>query len=302
VIGHLRFRVAEAVATHGLWSAGARVAVAVSGGADSVALLDLLVATTGLHGGRLRVVTVDHGLRPGSADDAAFVATLAASVGLGCDVLRLDLPEGAGEGRAREARYAALDGLDTDVVALGHHADDQVETAILGVLRGGGTRAFGGMPRRRGRYVRPLLDVPRDALRAWAAHRGLSWREDPTNATLHTLRNVVRLRWLPAVEAARAGAVAAIARGAGHAAEDDAFLDALSAREAVLRGAGLCAAWVASAPSPLVRRALLARDPEAASGRLDALVAAARRGEGRVAIDARRAWVVASGAVFISEI
>lgn len=299
-IGHLRFRVAEAVAAHALWHPGERVAVAVSGGLDSVALLDLLHATTGLHGGVLQVVTVDHGIRAEGEADATFVADLAASRGLACDVLRLGLGPAAGEGAARAARYRAFETVQADVVALAHHRDDQVETAVLAWIRGAGSRGLGGMPRRRGRYVRPLLDVPRATLAAWVAHRALPWREDATNATLHTVRNVVRHRWLPAVEAARPGAVRAMSRSCRHAAEDDAYLSALAGSAAVRRGDGLCAAWVASGPAPLVRRALLADDAEAPAGRLDAVVAAARRGEGRVVMDRDRAWVVADGMVFIS--
>src|SRR5690606_25781808 len=140
--------------------------------------------------------------------------------GLPCAVVRLGLGPGASEAVCRDARYAALDDVDADVVALAHHRDDQAETALLGLLRGGGTRAIGGMAWRRGRYVRPLLDVGRDEVRAWAASRGLAWRDDPTNARPDFLRNRVRHELIPLLEALRAGSVTALARGAGHAAED----------------------------------------------------------------------------------
>lgn len=280
----LRFAVVEAIRLHRLWTPGQRVAVAVSGGLDSVTLLDLLVATRRLHGGVLSVVTVDHGTRPGSAADARWVQELGRAWGL--PVFRADraLGEGASEAACRRARLAVLAAVDAEVVALGHHRDDHVETALIGLIRGGGTRALGGLAWRTGRRVRPLRDTPRDALRAWARARGLDWREDPTNDDPRFLRNRVRHRLLPVVEALRGGAVAGLARGAGWAADDDALLTRLSEEAAREHraGDGLCASWVAEGPEPLVRRALSARLPSAGAQHLDAVRQAAIRGSGRV--------------------
>lgn len=294
---NLRLYVAHGVVARRLWAPGQRVAVAVSGGLDSVVLLDLLVRTAGVHGGVLSVVTVDHGTRPDSGDDAAFVVDLAGSLGLACVRVDAALGAEASEADARSARLAAFDGLDVDRVALAHHRDDQAETVLLGLLRGGGTRAVAGMAWQRGRLVRPLLDVSRDQLRAYATDRRLTWREDPTNASPRFLRNRIRHELLPWIEAARPGAGAALARGAGHAAEDDALLEALSVAEERHHDGGLSAAWVADGPAPLVRRALLRRLPTLTSALIDAIVEAARRGQGAVRVSEDVEVRVARGSV-----
>lgn len=297
----LHQRVAARIRDHQLWRPGDRVAVAVSGGRDSMCLLDLLVASVGLHGGRLEVVTVDHGTRPDSAEDASFVAAAAAALGLGCTVARHGLGAGASEEACRDARLAVFAALEVDVVALGHHQRDQVETALLGWLRGGGTAAQGGMAWRQGRWVRPLLDTPPAALDDWAAARGVRWREDPTNATPRFARNRVRHEVLPLLEAVRPGAEAAMARGARHAAADDALLERLSQEEEVphRRPGGWSRAWVAGGEAPLVRRALRRRLGEVTSGLVDAIVAAARAGSGAVVVSPRVVVVVSGEQVLM---
>jgi tRNA(Ile)-lysidine synthase len=284
----LRFSVLEAIRAHRLWRPGETVAVAVSGGLDSVALLDLLRVTARAHGGRLSVVSVDHGTRPESADDAAFVASLAAQHGLSCSTFRFALGAGASEDAARRARLEAFAGVPADVIALGHHRDDLVETALLGWLRGSGTRGMGNMAWRSGRRVRPLLGVGRDALRAWAVARGLTWRDDATNADPRYLRNRLRHSVLPAITALDRGALEGLARGALHAAADDAWLEAASRDAEVTVGlpdasgfAPLSEEFVAEGPAPLVRRALLRRRPDATGHQLDATIAAARRERAR---------------------
>lgn len=218
--GRLRHHVGATVRDRALWAPGDRVAVAVSGGADSLALLDLLEVTRRWHGGALEVVTVDHGIREGSADDAAFVWELARSRGLPCTWVSLGLRGGASEAECRDARYRALAGLSVARVALAHHRDDLAETVLLHLLRGTGPRGFAGMAWRRDRYVRPLLDVPRADLRRWLAWRGLAWRDDPTNTDPGRLRNRLRHEVLPLLEDVRPGGVAAIARGALRTSEE----------------------------------------------------------------------------------
>jgi tRNA(Ile)-lysidine synthase len=205
----LRFAVLEAVREHALWGRGDRVAVAVSGGRDSIALLDLLLATQRAHGARLEVVTVDHRSRPGSGDDAAFVWGECRARGV--PVTRVDGPPGpATEAAWRELRYAAFERLRVDRVALAHHADDLAETVLLQLVRGV-PGACAPMAWRRGRYVRPLLGCGRDAIAAYAASRGLAWREDPTNADRRYLRARIRHEVLPLLEDLRPGAASAIA-------------------------------------------------------------------------------------------
>jgi tRNA(Ile)-lysidine synthase len=269
--------VARAVSAHRLWEAGARVAVAVSGGRDSVVLLDLLLASRGLHGGELSVVTVDHGTRSGSDEDAAFVEALAASCGLSCVRFDRSLGAQASEQACRDARYASFETLDVDVIALAHHARDQVETALLGWMRGSGTLGMAGMAHKRGRYVRPLLELQPSALAAWAETRGLAWREDPSNQSDRFARNRIRHEVLPLLEAIRPGAVRAMARGVAHAAEDARHLDALA-----VGAAPWPTSEVAWGPPAIVRRQLARGLPGARSTHLDAIVAAARRGRGIV--------------------
>jgi tRNA(Ile)-lysidine synthase len=292
--GRLRHTVLETITRRALWSPGEAVAVAVSGGRDSMVLLDLLVVTQPAHRAVLSVVTIDHGTRPDSAEDADFVAARAAELGLACARRTLALGRSASEATCRDARYAVFAGLDVDRVALGHHQRDQAETLLLAALRGGGTRALAGMPWSDGRHVRPLLDVDDAAIDAWAAGRGLGWREDPTNADLRFLRNHLR-QVMPALLALRPGAQAALARAAGHLADDEALLEAQS--QAADPGGDLRADWVLTTPAPLVRRALLRRWPAITAGQLDALLAACRAGTGGVQLSKNIALVVARGVV-----
>jgi tRNA(Ile)-lysidine synthetase-like protein len=232
-------RAARALAGAGVPAAGDGVAVAVSGGADSLALLHALRALAGPRGWRLAVVSVDHGLRPGSAGDAAFVADHAKALGLPVQVANLgpaDLEphrRAGPEGAARAARYAALwpaaDELGCHWLATGHTLDDQAETVLLQLLRGTGPDGLAGMAVRGGRLLRPLLGTRRAETRACCAAAGLEWREDPTNAGDEPLRNRVRQRLLPLLEELRPGAALALARTAALAADERAWLDPLVA-------------------------------------------------------------------------
>jgi tRNA(Ile)-lysidine synthase len=230
---------ARALAAAGAPAAGDGVAVAVSGGADSLALLHALRALSGPRGWRLAVLTVDHGLRPGSAADAAFVADHAKALALPSRVLTLALGDldrhrAAGpEGAARAARYAALwpaaDELGCSWLATGHTLDDQAETVLLQLLRGAGPDGLAGMTVRTGRLLRPLLGTRRAETRAACTAIGLPWREDPTNADDAPLRNRVRTQLLPLLENLRPGATKTLARTATLAADERDWLDPLVA-------------------------------------------------------------------------
>jgi tRNA(Ile)-lysidine synthetase-like protein len=178
--------------------------VAVSGGPDSVALLDLLVRTREHHRLDLVVVHADHGIHAESATVARQVERLAAEYGL--RVVTGELHLGAGyayptETAARTSRHgwlrqiAAREGAK--VVLLAHHADDQAETVLLREMKGSGVAGLRGMDLRRGLLVRPLLGVPRALLREYLAERGLSFWEDPANADLRHLRSWLRVEVLP---------------------------------------------------------------------------------------------------------
>lgn len=189
---------------------GSNLVLAVSGGSDSLSLLDLTAREAPSRRWRLRVVHIDHGWREGSAQDAAAVREEARRRGLASTGLRIRSTvwaRGGGESREAIARSLRRHGLrrvarrtGAEAILLGHTRDDQVETILLHLLRGTGLRGLVGMEVRRGLWVRPLLDVGREELKAYLGRRGLGWQEDPTNTDPAFLRNRVRHRLLPLIE------------------------------------------------------------------------------------------------------
>lgn len=217
------------------------ILVACSGGLDSVCLLHLVAQCLAGSGTRLEVAHVDHGLRDESADDARFCRELAAGFGLPFHHLRLE-PSAFGRGRGLQAEARrlrrrfleeTLEGRGLGAVALGHHADDQVETVLLRLLRGAGPRGLAGMREWAPPYLRPLLGVRRAALEDLARRQGWPHREDPSNETDRYARNRLRRAALPALRKVHGGADAAVLRLARLIREDDACLSEL-AREALI--------------------------------------------------------------------
>lgn len=200
---------------------GDAVAVALSGGLDSVVLLHLLRFPLRDLEIRLSAVHVDHAMRPGSAADAAWVRGLCRAWDVPLREERLAVAPRS-EAEARRARYDALHRLAPPhaAIATAHHMDDQAETVLLRIARGSGLRGLRAIAPRRGRVVRPLLPFPRRALESYAAATALAWRDDPTNRDDAYARNRIRHRLLPALEAGRPGAarrLAALAREARRA-------------------------------------------------------------------------------------
>ena len=183
----------------------ARALVAVSGGPDSVVLLHLLVATRERHGLELVVAHFDHGIHPASATVASAVRALAARYGLPYQEGRGALGAGAGETAARAARYAWLEAtrfqLGADLVITAHHADDQVETVLMRVLKGSGPAGLAGMADRRGVLVRPLLPFRRGAILRYLRAEGLAAWGDPANQDPRHLRSWLRGDVLPTLRA-----------------------------------------------------------------------------------------------------
>ena len=189
-----------------------RIGLAVSGGADSVALLALMAGLQASHGFDAVVLHVDHGLRPDSADDARFVESLAAKYGLPFHALRTRVRQRRGESiemaarRVRLAFFARMTArLGLDAIATGHHADDVAETFILRLARGAGPEGLAGLKPVSHvdgvTFIRPLLNVRDADLRRFLAERGLAWREDSTNADVSIPRNNVRHVILPFLRA-----------------------------------------------------------------------------------------------------
>jgi len=239
--------------------------VACSGGADSLAL----AAAAGFLGPgmglRVAGLTVDHQLQPGSAERAEGVAGQLRRIGLDpVEVITVQVGAGGGpEAAARAARYAALDAgadrLGAAAVLLGHTADDQAETVLLGLARGSGPRSLAGMAAVAGRYRRPLLDLTRSTTRAACAAGGLEIWDDPHNADPAYARARVRTLALPALEAALGpGVGAALARTARLLRADSEALDTLAVRAAATctRADGLDCAALAELPEAVRARVL----------------------------------------------
>ncbi|HMH49375.1 MAG TPA: tRNA lysidine(34) synthetase TilS [Candidatus Acidoferrum sp.] len=185
---------------------GETVLVAVSGGADSVALLHLLLTLSPEFALSLHVLHVDHGLRPDSDRDAAFVRQLAARLGVPAEVARVTVPpDGSLEAAARAERYAALDAharrVGADRIAVGHTVDDQAETVLMRMMAGAGVRGLAGIPAVRGRVIRPLIEARRTDLVTLLQAAGLSWIEDPSNRDPRFLRNRIRHELMPVLRA-----------------------------------------------------------------------------------------------------
>ncbi|MGH9867362.1 MAG: tRNA lysidine(34) synthetase TilS [Candidatus Polarisedimenticolia bacterium] len=220
----------DAVRRHALIVPGERVLAAVSGGADSVALLRLLHAHREALGLDLVVGHVNHAMRGATADvDEHFVKELASRLGLPC-VARRAHPAPRTEEEARRVRHLLLKLIARDAgcvrIALAHTMDDQAETMLMRVARGAGRRGLSGMARSGpGPLVRPLLGVRREDLRRYLAHLEQTFHEDETNQDQSRLRNKVRARLLPVMEEMNRAVVPALARAAELLAQEDRWLD-----------------------------------------------------------------------------
>jgi len=230
-------RARATIERRGLLKGGETVVVAVSGGPDSLALLYVLARLASDYRLALHVAHFDHRLREGSAADAAFVARVAARLGLAATVRAADSNEPmrgrSPEEVARERRYAFLDEVADATgaarIATGHTLDDQAETVLMRVVAGTGVRGLGGIPPVRDRIIRPLIDARREETEAFCRALRLKPRRDPTNADPAFLRNALRRELLPVImERFNARAVEALARLADLARDDDALLDELA--------------------------------------------------------------------------
>ncbi len=219
-----------------------RVAVALSGGLDSMVLLDAMVRESAARVIAVSAVHVDHGIAPDSRAWSAFCAAQCALRGVPFASYRLELREHRAnlEALARRERYARLNSVDADVVALAHHADDQAETVLLQLLRGAGPRGLAAMPRfqpaqlesRAPALLRPLLAVRRAMLDDYARAHALAWIDDPSNDDRHHRRNLIRHDIAPRLAAAFPGYPETLRRAAENQSEASDLLDILAQHDA----------------------------------------------------------------------
>ena len=226
--------------------------VALSGGLDSSALLYALASLSREHQlPPLRAIHVHHGLQPAADSWPAHCERLCRSLGVPLHIARVQVaPGGSVEQAAREARYAALGRAlgAGDVLITGQHRDDQAETLLLRLLRGAGVRGAAAMPVQRplgaGLLVRPLLDISREAMLAYARGVGLDWVEDPSNADARYSRNYLRQQIMGPLQARWPAACANLARSAAHFAEAVTLLDELALEDLATAQAGAPLPWL----------------------------------------------------------
>lgn len=265
--------VLESVREGGLLRPGAPTVAMLSGGRDSVCLLD--VAARLLGPGAVTALHVNYGLRDGAAEDEAHCASLCERLGVELAVERPRRPAGPGnlQAWAREARYAAAARLaerrDASI-ATGHTADDQVETILYRLASSPGRRALLGMRPRDGRLVRPLLGVTREQTTAYCAERGLPWRDDPTNLEPAFARNRVRHGLAAALAEVHPAAARNVLRTAELLRDEAAVLDELVDAEiggSAEDGRGTIELRRLAELPPALRRLVVQRLADRAAGR-----------------------------------
>ncbi len=276
-------QIRRTIQRHELCPPGSRLLVALSGGSDSVALVFLL-RELAEHGGFCvaGLAHLNHTLRPSAGRDEAFCRELADRLNLRILVETADV-KGYARGRnlsvedaARKIRYDCMDrvadALGADRIAVGHTQDDQAETFLLKLMRGAGLTGLAGIYPRRGRVIRPLLDVSRAELRGYLTARGERWIEDETNEDIGNPRNRIRHSVLPELDRAAGGPTRpAIARAAGLVRDDGQWLDERANERyhalAVERPDGVELDGLATAAEPpAIRRRVLLRALRSVAG------------------------------------
>lgn len=251
--------------------AGGQLCIAFSGGLDSSVLLHALAQALADHPRyTLRAVYIDHQLQADSARWGRHCAAIAARLGVPCVIERVSVTAPGAktadglQAAARRARYQALREMLSPGEALltAHHADDQLETVLLALMRGAGLGGLSAMPPCRrfgpGWHIRPMLDLERGQIEAWARAQALEWIEDPSNRAAHFERNYLRHWVVPALRRQWPAAARTAARSAAHVAEAAALVDELAMTDLATAADGRCLRVAALAGlSPARRRNLL---------------------------------------------
>jgi tRNA(Ile)-lysidine synthase len=224
--------VREAVRAEGLLGDGRVVVSMLSGGRDSVCLLDVAIALCG--GAAVRALHVNYGLRAAAGEDERYCAALCEQLGVALEIVHASRAGGPGEGNlqawARDVRYEAARALaarEDALIATGHTASDQIETILYRLAASPGRRALLGMGAAEGGLVRPLLGLTREQTAAYCEARGLRWCEDESNADERFARVRVRERLVPALRAVHPAAEANVLRTARLLREETQLIDAL---------------------------------------------------------------------------
>jgi tRNA(Ile)-lysidine synthase len=320
----------ERVRTGGLLSQGSTVVAMLSGGRDSVCLLDVAVALCGA--GRVWALHVNYGLRPEAGGDEAYCRELCGRLGVEIEVVRARRAEDATgnlHAWARDLRYRAAFDLaerwegpvgdapkqgvprarEVVLVATGHTATDQVETILYRLAASPGRRALLGMAAREGRLVRPLLGLTRSSTAAYCGERKLAWREDESNDSPAYARARVRHGLVPALEAVHPAASANVRRTAELLREETGLLDGLV--DAELAGAASIAIERLRELPPALQRLVVIRLAEDAAGTFvpqagerveEILVLAARGGRGELHIGGLVSAAIERGQVRMARI
>lgn len=262
----------EAVRATGLLASAGPTVAMLSGGRDSVCLLDLLVRAEG--SAVVTALHVNYGLRDDSDADERHCAQLCTRLDVRLEIERPRRPEGPGnlQAWARDTRYAAAARLalaDGARIATGHTADDQVETILYRLASSPSRRALLGMRQRDGKLIRPLLGFTREQTTAYCEERGLAWRDDPTNAETGYARNKVRHRLAPALAEIHPAAASNVLRTAELLRDEAEVLDALVDAELGANGAErgtIELSRLAELPAAL-RRLVVQRLADRAAGR-----------------------------------
>jgi tRNA(Ile)-lysidine synthase len=263
----------ERVEAGGLLGGPEPLVAMLSGGRDSVCLLDLAVRARGAEA--VRALHLNYGLREEADEDECYCAELCARLGVALEIERARRPQGAGnlQAWARKARYGAAARLAEEAgatIVTGHTADDQVETILYRLFSSPSRRALLGMRPRDGGLARPLLGTTRAETTAYCEERGLAWRDDATNEEADYKRNLLRRELIPALETIHPAAKENVLRTAAILREEAELLDSLVDAE-LAGGKGVEPGKIRHARfaglHPALRRLVLQRLADEAAGR-----------------------------------